>query len=178
MLTMTKTTLKLALVAIGMSVAPFWTTGAHAASEGAAGQAVVLQPLQLVNLTDLRFGRIIPSAVAGNVVINPNTNARSSTNGIVLVGPASDVGAAEYVTYGGPLQYLWVTRGPFPVLRRQGTGVQPTMTMTSMILDGPVYRYLNAAGVVPLKVGGTLRVGANQPTGHYSGTYNITVTYF
>jgi Domain of unknown function (DUF4402) len=74
------------------------------------------------------------------------------------------------------LQTLQVNRGPLPVLNRAGGGA--TMNVTGLTLNGPVTRFLNAAGVLDLRVGGTLAVGANQLSGSYSGTFQIIVTYF
>jgi hypothetical protein len=36
---------------------------------------------------------------------------------------------------------------------------------------------LSGGGTQTLSVGGTLQVGASQPTGTYSGSFNVTVTY-
>ncbi len=139
--------------------------------------ANVLQPLQIINISDLRFGTILRGTSAGTVVVNPTTDARTRTGpatGPTLVG--SDGAAAQFLTYGGPLQLLQVTRGPLPVLTRQGGG--GTMNVTQLTLNGPVTRFLNSAGVLDLRVGGTLAVKANQASGRYSGTFDITVTYF
>ncbi len=139
--------------------------------------ANVLQPLQIINISDLRFGTILRGTSAGTVVINPNNDARTRTGpatGPTLVG--NDGAAAQFLTYGGPLQFIQVNRGPLPVLTRQGGG--GTMNVTQLTLNGPVNRFLNSAGLLDLRVGGTLNVGANQPSGRYSGTFDIIVTYY
>ncbi len=147
---------------------------AMAGSQQGPVQANVLQPLQIINISDLRFGTILRGTTAGTVVINPNTSARTKTGGPTLVG--NDGGAAQFLTYGGPLQFVQVNRGPLPVLTRQGGG--GTMNVTGLTLNGPVNRFLSSAGILDLRVGGTLAVGANQPSGRYSGTFDIIVTYY
>lgn len=84
--------------------------------------------------------------------------------------------AAPFYTYATGHQTLQVTRGPLLVLNRAGGGA--TMNVTQLTLNGPVLRVIGAAGLLDLRVGGTLAVAANQMDGTYSGVFNITVTYF
>ena len=147
---------------------------AHAADANATGEAVIVTPLSLVNTRDLEFGALLPSATAGTVVINPTNDARTVTGGVTAAGSGGQ--AAQFWTYGGPLQFIFVTRGPLPVLNRVGGG--GSMNVSGLTLNGPVFRFLNSAGLLDLRVGGTLQVGANQAPGVYEGDFDITVTYF
>jgi hypothetical protein len=52
------------------------------------------------------------------------------------------------------------------------------MNVSGLTLNGPTFRFLDEAGVLDLRVGGTLQVGANQAPGTYRGTFQINVTYF
>lgn len=140
----------------------------------ATGKAITLRPLSIVKIQDLDFGTSAAGATAGTVVIDPDTNGRSTTGGVVAAGGAPN--AAQFYTYGGPLQYVQVNRGALPTLNRSGGGA--TMAVTQLTLNGPVLRYLNSAGLLDLRVGGTLSVAANQLAGDYSGTFQIIVTYF
>jgi Domain of unknown function (DUF4402) len=157
-------------IAVGAIFSP---AVALAAGAGAPTEAVLLRPLSIVNTDDLQFGTMLRGVTAGTVVIDPFTDARSTTGGVTAAGGSP--AAARFVTYGGPLQTLQVNRGPLPVLTN-GTG--GTMNVTQLTLNGPVNRFLTAAGVLDLRVGGTLAVAANQPEGVYSGTFQIIVTYF
>ncbi len=160
--------LKGALAVIVMTVAaPSWAAGGTMS-------AITLRPLSIVNITDLDFGVMAAGATGGTVVIDPNTDARSTTGGVAVAGGTPN--AAQFYTYGGPLQSLQVNRGPLPVLNRAGGGA--SMNVTGLTLNGPTLRFLNAAGLLDLRVGGTLAVGANQANGDYSGTFQIIVTYF
>lgn len=148
--------------------------GAHAATQVGPTKAITLRPLSIVKLRDLEFGRLIAGATAGTVVINPVTDARATTGGVTAAGGAPL--AAQFYTYGTANLVMQVTRGPLPVLSRAGGGA--TMNVTQLTLNGPTTRVLNATGLIDLRVGGTLAVGANQLSGSYSGSFNITVTYF
>lgn len=110
----------------------------------------------------------------GTITINPNTDARTTTGGVTAAGGTPQ--AAQFYTYGGPLQTVQVNRGPLPVLTRVGGGA--TMNVTGLTLNGPTLRFLNAAGLLDLRVGGTLNVTANKLPGSYIGTFQIIVTYF
>jgi hypothetical protein len=52
------------------------------------------------------------------------------------------------------------------------------MNVSGLTLNGPTFRFLDEAGVLDLRIGGTLQVEANQASGTYRGTFQINVTYF
>ncbi|MDZ7588852.1 MAG: DUF4402 domain-containing protein [Parasphingorhabdus sp.] len=146
----------------------------EAAPSNAQAKAVTLRRLSIVNTRALDFGTMISGTTAGTATVNPSTDLRTTTGGVT--GAAADSQAAQFFTYGGPLQTLQVNRGPLPVLRRvSGT---ETMNVSGLTLNGPTLRFLNLAGVLDLRVGGILQVNANQAPGQYTGTFDIIVTYF
>lgn len=133
----------------------------------------MLRPLSIINISDLNFGTML-AGTGGTVEINPVSDARSVNGGILEAGGAP--AAAQFLTFGGPLQILQVRRGPLPVLQREGGS--ETMQVELLTLNGPVNRFINAEGLLDLRVGGRLRVGADQAPGVYSGTFEIFVNYF
>lgn len=133
-----------------------------------------LRKLSILNLSDLNFASIISGATAGTVTIDPDDDTRANTGGAIGAGGVPQ--AAKFYTYGGPLQNLQVNRGDLPILTRVGGGA--TMNVTGLTLNGPVLRFLNAAGLLDLRVGGTLAVRANQLPGAYTGSFQIIVTYY
>lgn len=149
-------------------------TGAQAATQSGTAKVITLKPLSIVKLRDLDFGRLASGTTAGTVVIDPTTDARSTTGGVLAAGGAPL--AAQFYTYATGNQTLQVTRGPLPILNRAGGGA--SMNVTQLTLNGPVLRVIAAAGLLDLRVGGTLAVAANQMDGTYSGNFDITVTYF
>jgi Domain of unknown function (DUF4402) len=158
----------LALALLGLAVP------AHAAGGTGTSNAVTLRPLSILNITELDFGTNVIGTTAGTIVINPTTDARTTTGSATAAGGTPNAG--KFLTYGGPLQFVQVNHGGLPVLNRAGGGA--TMNVTQLTLNGPTFRYLSAAGVLDLRVGGTLAIGANQLAGDYSGTFQIIVTYF
>jgi hypothetical protein len=153
------------------AAAPFSVIAATAPS---VAKAITLRPLSLLKLRDLDFATNISGVTNGTVIVDPTTDARTTTGGVTAAGGTPQ--AAQFYTYGGPLQNVQVNRGPLPVLNRVGGGA--TMNVTGLTLNGPTLRFLNAAGLLDLRVGGTLNVTANKLPGDYSGTFDIIVTYF
>jgi Domain of unknown function (DUF4402) len=164
---------RIAVVACALlgAVTPF---SADAATAPSGAKAITLRPLSLLKLRDLDFGTNISGTTNGTVVVDPTNDARTTTGGVTAAGGVPL--AAQFYTYGGPLQNVQVNRGPLPVLNRAGGGA--TMNVTQLTLNGPTLRFLNAAGLLDLRVGGTLEVTANKLAGDYSGTFDIIVTYF
>jgi Domain of unknown function (DUF4402) len=163
-----------AALCVLIAAASFATTAAYAATAANTARAITLRPLSLLNLRDLNFADNISGATGGTVIVDPTTDARTTTGGVTAAGGTPQ--AAQFYTYGGPLQNIQVNRGPLPVLNRVGGGA--TMDVTGLTLNGPVLRFLNAAGLLDLRVGGTLNVTANKLPGSYVGTFQIIVTYF
>lgn len=160
-----------ALCALG---ATLWLTPVRAAATISGVKVIALKPLSIVKLRDLDFGTALSGPTAGTIVVNPNTDARTTTGGVTAIGGAPQ--AAQFYTYATGNQTLQVTRGPLPVLNRAGGGA--SMNVTQLTLNGPTLRVLGAAGLLDLRVGGRLAVAANQPGGTYTGTFQINVTYF
>jgi len=158
-----------ALLTVGVVGGP-----AHAAIQTANANAVALKPLSVLKISDLDFGTMIAGPVAGTAVIDPNTGAQTTTGGTTAAGGSPQT--AQFLTYGTQNSILQVNRGPLPVLTRAGGGA--TMNVTQLTLNGPVIRVVNPAGVMDLRVGGTLAVGANQLAGTYTGSFDIIVAYF
>ena len=159
-----------ALVAVGFGA----SAPALAAGSTSTATVITLRPLSLLNLSDLDFATNAAGATAGTIVIDPTNDTRTTTGGVVAAGGTPQ--AAKFDTYGGPLQTIQIFRGPLPVLNRAGGGA--TMNVTQLTLNGPTTRFLGTAGLIDLRVGGTLAVGANQLSGSYSGTFQIIVNYF
>lgn len=162
-----------ALLALGAVWGLCVPTGGRAATASAVVKTVTLKPLSLVKVRDLDFGTATTSAAAGTVVIDPDFNTRSTTGGVGAAGGTPH--SAEFLTYGSPNMTLQVNRGPLPTLTRVGGGA--TMAVTDISLNGTTTKFINAAGLFDLYIGGTLAVGVNQMEGSYSGTFDITVSY-
>lgn len=120
--------------------------------------------------SDLAFGAIAPGLTGGSVTVTP-TGGRTAT-GVVLLG--GGFGAASYTVTidGGNPHYTIVLPSAITL---QGPS-NATMTVDSIVSDPagggktePPQR------IGHFKVGGTLRVSANQPSGVYAGPFLVTV---
>ncbi|MFV0644882.1 MAG: DUF4402 domain-containing protein [Sphingomonadaceae bacterium] len=146
---------------------------------------VVIEPLSLVKMKDLDFGKIIVDG-AGTIVLTPAETATCT--------------ASANLAHSGPCQPAVFaglsSRGRFLTVR----AVDSTITLTGpgddMIVDNltingspeltpflawlfpNLYRNTSADGAFEFRLGGRLNVGADQQPGVYSGTFNVRVDYY
>ena len=154
---------------------------ACAQSASIGTESVVVTPLSFIEVNGLKFGSIIPSTVAGNVVLAPN-GTRTSTNGIVVVGTEHE--PAEFAGQGTQNQIVQISVGAAPIwltgpgtrmrMRNITIGSTPTAVLTPVPRS---FRITSSTGIFRFPVGAELRVGANQTPGTYTGTWDITLNY-
>lgn len=161
-----------------MAAAALGTTSVAAAPVSSPtpppGRALLLIPLTLTKIDDLRFGAVIPSPVSGTVTIDAVTGARSVTGGVTAV--PSDVGQRAYFGgAGSPNQQVIVTVTPPAVL----TSVAgDTLTVLALTLDGPPSRNVDPIDrTFFFGVGGIIQIAADQPEGIYTSDYVVTADY-
>jgi spore coat protein U-like protein len=168
-------------IGAAISAAAMLTAPAMAATAPANAEVALVRPLSFIKVDDLDFGKIIPAAVAGQVTVTP-AGARSSTNGIILVGntqkPASFAGDGTFN------QRVDISLGSNTInLTGPGAAMQVNTfvigsTPTAVITTTPRrFRITSATGIFQFPVGATLNVGANQAPGVYNGTWTITLQY-
>jgi len=137
------------------------------------GRALLLIPLTLTKVQDLHFGTVVPSSLPGTVTIDATTGLRTGSPQVTLVG--SDVGQrGQFAGAGSPGQQVIMALTPPAVL---GNGFGDTITVQSMSLDGPNTRTIAADQTFYVGVGGVLQIGADQPEGLYTATYDLTADY-
>lgn len=145
---------------------------ALAASATSASTAAVIQPITIVNVTPLDFGAVVSGASAGTVVITPG-GVRSVAGGAVL-GNAGAAGAAAFAVAGLPSATYSIS---LPSSITASDANSDDMTVDTFTSNPSGTGALSVLGVQTLFVGATLHVGANQATGVYTGTYDVTVAY-
>lgn len=159
-------------------------------------QAVIVEPLSLTKVRDMDFGKILPSAAAGTVTIDPVTNACSNTGGATSFGNACQ--AAVFAGMGRHPFRARVTMSNITQLTGPGAamtmdtfiiGSNSTITFTGntnsqghgngLVNGGGNQRYQiqNSNGIFTLNIGARLNVNANQTPGIYTGTFSVTVQY-
>ncbi len=196
-----KHTLALCLIVICGSAAHAQNSDHVTVNEG----ATIAQPLRLTKVSDLQWGGIITGSVQGNVVLAASGNSFTETFPTGLNGPVAFTGhnlsitspsIAGFTVTGEPGMSYSITVNPgashvycgsnamlvslaFP---RAATvnGVASSGHMDSQ--DGDLSQLSAASscasfGTDAWVIGGTLTVGANQPSGHYAGTFVVTICY-
>ncbi|MDE2596742.1 MAG: DUF4402 domain-containing protein [Sphingomonadales bacterium] len=182
--------LSLAL-ALACALLAFLPGAAHAQSRPASGKvtatagarAVIVTKLSFIKVNDLDFGKIVAGNTAGTLVLSP-FNVRTVTGGVRAALSTSR--PAVFAGFGTLNQNLTIAMSANSVVLRRAGGTQ-TMTMdtfvigstpTATITTAPTTFYIGSAnGQFQFPVGATLRVGANQTPGVYSGTFSITLNY-
>ncbi len=150
----------------------------------AIAKAIVVTQLSFFKVDDLNFGKIIAGTTAGTVTVTP-TGSRSATGGVKLATDVS-VKPARFAGKGSPNQtvVIAVTSNTATLTRVGGTqkmtmdtfviGSTPTANLTTTPL---AFRIAAPTGIFTFPVGATLRVGANQTPGTYTGSFTITLNY-
>ena len=159
--------MKRALLGAAIAALAMNASAAHAATATGTATAKILRQITLAKTSDLQYATIISGAAASTVGVSTagavscganltctgtttaaNFNVQGTNGAVVLVGGDSSV------TLNGSL----------------GGTMSSTLTYSAPNIT------LSATGG-SFQVGGTLSVGANQASGDYSGTFNVTANY-
>ena len=155
----------------------------------ASAQAVLVEPLTLIKVQDLNFGRIVARPTAGTVIVDPNTGACSVT------GPVLEVGSCAFAEFAGmgtrrmtlrmqiPSTVTLTGPGGATMLADNFTlGLAPDLTFIGGNGHGlgngnRRYQINSPTGIFTFRLGARLNVGANQASGVYTGTFAVTAQY-
>lgn len=121
----------------------------------------------------LSFGSFSAANVAGTVTVTA-AGARSSGGGVILVPSGSGAAASFSVTGSPGATYAITLPVNGVVFLSSGSN---TMGVNNFTSNPASTGQLSGGGSQTLMVGATLSVGANQASGSYSGTFNVTVNY-
>jgi Domain of unknown function (DUF4402) len=147
---------------------------AQAATQSSTIRTTVRKPVTITWLRDLDFGRMIATATAGTVTIDPDSGARTVSGGPLLAAGLPQT--AKFRIVASPATLVLISRNALPVLTRAGGGA--TMPVTLITMNGAVNPVTTpASGTFDVDIGGVLSVGANQTDGAYSGTFQINADY-
>ncbi len=158
---------------LGAAVAAVAMTAgtAHAASATGQAKAKILRQITLTNTSDLQFATVISGATASTVVVAPT--------GTAVCGPTltcTGTTTAANFDIQGTNNAVVVVGGDASVTLNGDLG--GTMT-AGLVYSVPLVTLTAGPGTVggSFQVGGTLNVGANQTSGNYTGTFNVTANY-
>jgi hypothetical protein len=121
-------------------------------------------------ILDLNFGNIVIASTSGTMTINPQNNFPSYTGGVSPL--PSERTRAEFLVKGKANMYFSVSINTSSItLQNTGNSGQ---TLTLSLSNYTTGRF-NSTGNGYLYIGGTLDIGANQPSGSYQGTFTVTL---
>lgn len=145
-----------------------------AAGDSATAKTDILRPVALSVANEISFGTFVASnSTTGHVTIEPE-NMRSECTVALCSGTFSP---SSFDITGEPGQVVIITHA--------GTSLNPvTFSMTNgtnmitfgLILHTPILT-MSATGVGSFNVGARVRIPANTPAGHYSGSYDLDIEY-
>jgi hypothetical protein len=165
-------------IALGIAVAavPGPALAAPSNSATAGGQALLLLPLTLTKIDDLDFGTIVSSASSGTVALNAATGARTFAGGVT--GVPTLAGHHAYFAGGGTGgQQVVVVIIPPAQLRNANNDTIDVLALTLDNGGNPIRTIDPVTRTFFVGVGGILNIGANQPDGLYSATFQVTANY-
>lgn len=146
--------------------------GVAAAVLGVVLCAGAAQAQGISNNRALAFGEVATGPTPGTAIVTP-AGVRTLTGG-VTPGPSGGVTSAQFTVTGIPLFTYAITLPGSAVLTSGGN----TMTVNTFTSNPSGTGQLQVIlGSQILTVGATLNVGANQASGTYTGTFNVTVVY-
>jgi hypothetical protein len=159
----------IAFVSLAFAANTFAQTGD---TEAATATATIITPIAIAKANDLAFGNVAVSATAGTVVL-ANDGTRTATGGVTLPAITGTVSQATFNVTG-------INSATYDInLPADGTvsitSGANSMNINSFTTDGT--GTLSAAGAETINVGATLLVGASQPSGTYTGTFDVNVDY-
>ena len=140
-------------------------------------QANVVEPMDIRLLDNMRFGAFISPAAGGTIAVAPDgtvSTASGMTGQDAISQPSSGRGPAAF-RLNGTKNRFFIAKMPKDITISNGGASMLVSNITANVKNGK--SVFDADGMFTLKVGGTLNVNANQQTGSYSGTFQVTVLY-
>lgn len=151
-----------------------------ASASPAVGRAEIVVSGGIRKLEDLNFA-VISATSSGTAVIDPDTDALTTTGGVVRVSgtPYAAIFQVEPSRRGAV--HIYVPTGPITVTRQGGTETMSvsnwTVSSNATLLGNGRYRIVATLDPFEFKVGGRLNVNANQAEGFYIGSFTVDVEY-
>lgn len=139
--------------------------------------ARIIQPITLAQTGSLGFGTIIRPRSGNDVVTVDKDGNRSKAGDAVLLG--GTVEALTYTVSGEGAQAFTATvPTTFNLTGTSGNTIAVTLLPGTLptVLSGTADAS-QTAGTATFKVGGSIPVASNTPTGSYTGSFNVTVAY-
>lgn len=139
--------------------------------------AKVIAPITISNTgsTNLDFGTISTSSVAGSVTVPPE-GARVASGGVSVLS-SSSFSSAPFEVTGNPDATCQLSLPGDLDVKLTRTGGAEQMTVTGFNIGGSTTITLDNNGDADFKVGATLNLGVSQIPGEYTGSFSVTIAY-
>lgn len=144
-----------------------------APDRNATGTVRIVAPAEVRKLQDLDFAYLTVTT-AGTAVVDPNTDAMTTTGGVIHAGGVPYAALFEGIA---PVKGVVIVRLPRQPAILTRVGGTETMTVSNWTISGNAKRTVAEQEPFDFKVGGTLNVNANQVEGTYVGTFAVEVQY-
>jgi spore coat protein U-like protein len=149
------------------------------ASVGTATVSVV-EPIGIQRVADLRFGRIIQPTANGTLTLAFD-GTLTEAGGVVGLSSTPQAingrGPGAFAVFGDPNR-RFIAFMPNSTVITSGANAMVVNQFQANPGGFPgIFRRFDANGFAPLFIGGRLNINANQATGTYTGTYDVTVLY-
>lgn len=131
----------------------------------------VVEPVSIVNISDLRFGTMMQPIANGIVDVNPDGSVSSNLD----LSTFPNGRAPARFTVLGEAQRRFIIFVPNRITISNGTSTMRVNRFRTNLNLG--FGRFDAVGSYDLYVGGRLQVNANQEPGTYSGTFEVSVLY-
>ncbi len=134
-------------------------------------------PVTAVETELLNFGKIIPEASGGSVVISPN-GERTASGSILLMDETYSAGRFTVAGVPSSLVSIILPQTPQRLILSNGNSEITVDAFTSDVpVGGQVVRQLD--GKTEISIGATLLIGngLSNPAGYYTGTYEVVFMY-
>lgn len=143
------------------------------ATDQAVGKATLITPITIEWVTDLDFGILAASSVAGTAVVSAAATPALTAGGGVEVINDGTASAASFSVAGENGQAFTIAKPT--TISLIGATSAATLTAT---LSGASTGTLSSSGVATIYVGGTLNVTENSVKDDYtSPNFDVTVAY-
>jgi opacity protein-like surface antigen len=165
------------IIAAAIAAAAAASSAVAAPTATADARALLLLPLQLTKVNDLDFGTVVKSNGSGTIALNANTGARSFAGGVTGVTTSGGHRALFGGAGTGGQQVVVLVIPPSQLKNSNGD----TIDVLALTIDNngnPLRTIDPVTRSFFVNVGGILSIGANQPDGIYSATFQVTANYF
>lgn len=133
--------------------------------------AELLSAYSVSNGTSLNFGKLIPTATDGTVIINAAGTSCTESN---VIKAAGHTFSAASFTINSAVDVSWTLDAIANQTLKLETDNNVTMSVTAFT---PSATSGNTASAKTFTVGATLNVPANKTVGKYTGSFPVTVTF-